>query len=163
MDFRYDTFCGLYCGACDVFIANMNSKVEALAQAWKMDLNQLKCHGCKSTVNAIYCMDCDIKKCAQNRDIEYCFQCEEYPCSRLVAFRNDEHPHHSIVLQNLGFIQSQGSARWLEKQKERWSCPNCGTGFSWYAKTCEICGGALHNCQDEEQEIINFQDLEGSS
>jgi hypothetical protein len=154
LDFRYDTFCGLYCGACDVLIANKNDAVDALAQAWNLEPEQLRCCGCKSAVNAVYCVDCDIKRCAESKGVEYCFECGEYPCSRLVAFRNDEHSHHSVVLQNLGLVQSQGIEQWLEQQRDRWSCPNCGTEFSWYARTCAACGGELYSCEDEEKDIV---------
>jgi hypothetical protein len=41
MDFRYDTSCGLYCGACDVLQANKSGTVETLAQAWGMEPDQL--------------------------------------------------------------------------------------------------------------------------
>jgi len=155
LDFRFDTFCGLYCGACDVLVANQNAAVEALARAWNREPEQLRCHGCKSAVNAVYCVDCDIKSCAEGKGIEYCFECATYPCSRLVAFRNDDHPHHSIVLQNLGLIQSRGVEWWLERQRERWSCPACGAGFRWYDETCATCGSELYSCEDEEKDIVD--------
>ncbi|MBU1660900.1 MAG: DUF3795 domain-containing protein, partial [Chloroflexi bacterium] len=98
MEFSYDTFCGLYCGACDIIQANKSGTVEILAQTWGMEPEQLLCRGCKSEVNAVYCIDCGIKACAKNRKVEYCFQCDDYPCTRLVDFRNDDYAHHSIVL-----------------------------------------------------------------
>jgi hypothetical protein len=155
MGFRYDTFCGLYCGACDVLVANEEGAVEVIAQAWNMAPGQLRCHGCKSQVNAVYCVDCDIKGCAESRQVEYCFQCDEYPCSRLLDFRNDAHPHHSIVLQNLDFIRGQGLDEWLKAQKTRWSCAHCGARFTWYAQVCEVCGGELYSCRDEEKDVID--------
>jgi hypothetical protein len=36
MDYRYDTVCGLYCGACDVLLANEKHEVASLAKAWDM-------------------------------------------------------------------------------------------------------------------------------
>jgi rRNA maturation endonuclease Nob1 len=136
-------------------VANEEVAVEAIAQAWNMTPEQLRCHGCKSRVNAVYCVDCDIKRCAENKQVEYCFECDEYPCSRLVDFKNDEHPHHSIVLQNLNFIQEQGVDEWLRVQKTRWSCANCGTSFTWYAQVCKMCGGELYSCRDEEKDVID--------
>jgi hypothetical protein len=130
MEFRYDTFCGLYCGACDVLQANKSGTVEALAQAWGKESEQLRCRGCKSKINAVYCKDCDIRLCAENKDIAYCFQCDDYPCARLAAFRNDDCAHHSIVLQNLSRLCRQGLERWLEDQRARWACPNCGAEFT---------------------------------
>lgn len=153
MEFRLDTFCGLYCGACDVLQANKNGSVEALALAWEMETRQLVCHGCKSDTNSVYCVDCDIKACAAGKKLEHCFQCADYPCARLVAFRNDDAPHHSAVLHNLGRLRRQGLEYWLAEQRARWSCPRCGTAFTWYSQVCQACGGTLYNCQEEESRL----------
>ncbi len=155
MAFRYDTLCGLYCGACDVLIANENNTVEELANSWNMDPDVLRCHGCKSDVIAVYCTDCGIRACAVQKEVEYCFQCDEYPCPRLMDFRNDDHPHHSIVLQNLGSIRTKGIDKWLEEQRVRWNCSDCGNGVSWYDKTCAVCGSRLYSCEDEEKDIVD--------
>jgi hypothetical protein len=155
MGFRYDTFCGLYCGACDVLQANKSGTIETLAQAWGEEPEQLRCRGCKSEINAVYCKECGIKLCAKNKEVEYCFQCDDYPCTRLVAFRNDDHAHHSIVLRNLDHIGRHGLEQWLEEQRARWSCPNCGVGFTWYDKVCKGCGNGVYNCKDEESDIVD--------
>jgi predicted RNA-binding Zn-ribbon protein involved in translation (DUF1610 family) len=158
--FRYDTFCGLYCGACDVLQANSAGTYEALARAWGMESDGLRCHGCKSEVNAVYCLDCDIKACAESKGIEFCFECVDYPCQRLVSFRNDQHAHHSIVLQNLGEIRKLGTEAWLAGQRVRWSCPECGNPFTWYDERCKTCGTELYNCEHEEGHIAD-DDLHG--
>ena len=80
MDFRLDSYCGLYCGACDVLIANWNGTIDELAQAWDMHPDDLRCWGCKSDTVCIYCTDCTIRQCAQSRQIEFCFECEDFPC-----------------------------------------------------------------------------------
>jgi hypothetical protein len=153
MEFRYDTFCGLYCGACDVSQANRSGTVAALARDWGMEPDQLRCQGCKSAVNAVYCIDCDIKACASSRTVEYCFQCADYPCVRLLTFRDDDSAHHSVVSNNLDRLREQGLDRWLAEQRLRWTCPSCGAETTWYETACRACGGQLYNCQDEERRI----------
>lgn len=153
MRYRYDTYCGLYCGACAVLIANREGILEESAQEWEMDPEDLKCHGCKSRTMAIYCKTCDIRQCAEDNQVDFCFQCTEYPCTRLVEFRNDECPHHSVVFQNLETIQKKGVQKWLEEQESRWSCPECGKKFAWYDDTCKKCGTKLYNCKNEEKDI----------
>ena len=34
---RYDTYCGLYCGSCEVFLANRKGLVDELAREWEMN------------------------------------------------------------------------------------------------------------------------------
>ncbi|MGB2698538.1 MAG: DUF3795 domain-containing protein, partial [Candidatus Zixiibacteriota bacterium] len=150
MEFKYDIYCGLYCGACAVLLANEKGEVEKKAKEWRMKPEELKCHGCKTETIATFCVTCELKKCAEDKNVDYCFQCAEYPCARLLEFKNDKHPHHSIVLKNLKFISEKGRDRWLKEQKARWSCPKCGAKFSWYDKTCQNCGEKLYNCEDEE-------------
>ena len=153
MKYRYDTYCGLYCGACDVLLANEKGEVEKKAKEWKMKPEELKCQGCKTETIATFCVTCGLKKCAEDRNVDFCFQCAEYPCARLVEFKRDKYPHHSIVLKNLEFIHSHGIQKWSKEQKVRWSCPQCSTKFSWYDKTCQNCGEKLFNCEDEEKEL----------
>ena len=61
---RYDTYCGLYCGSCMVLKANEEGKLEKLSEKWGDKPEELICEGCKSSVNSVYCADCDIKKSA---------------------------------------------------------------------------------------------------
>lgn len=155
MDFRYDSYCGLYCGACDTLQANKEGRVNELALARKRKLDEVSCHGCKTTVNAIFCRNCAIRSCAMNKKVEYCFQCHDYPCQKLVDFRQDRYSHHSVILQNLEMIQRLGVENWLSAQEKRWSCPGCRTAFTWYKQKCDNCGAELYDCRAEEKDMAN--------
>lgn len=153
MKTRTDTYCGLYCGACEVYLANQDGTIEEKAKEWGMDPGDLQCHGCKSDVVSVYCRRCKIKSCAEAKHVGYCFECDAFPCSSLIEFSNDEHSHHSIALHNLGVMRKSGVEAWVAEQKTRWSCPQCGERFSWYDERCGQCGSALRNCRDDEREI----------
>lgn len=157
MEFKYDTYCGLYCGACEVLVATKNGDVEKAAKAWNMKPEELRCHGCKTGTISSFCSTCDIKKCAEDKRVDFCFQCDEYLCARLVEFKNDKYPHHSVILKNLDFIRGKGINKWLEEQEARWSCPNCGAKFSWYDQVCKKCGEKLYSCEDEEKDLVDEQ------
>jgi hypothetical protein len=49
-------------------------------------------------------------------------------------------------------MRKLGVSRWLEFQRERWSCSECGTRFWWYGRVCTTCGATLRNCEAEEAE-----------
>ena len=150
---RVDAYCGLYCGACDVLQANLRGTVEKLAAEWKMTADELLCHGCRTEVAAVFCRDCTFRACARRKGLEFCAECADYPCEALVAFRNDKHPHHSIVLHNLERISTVGGPAWREEQRARWSCPACGEPFTWYADGCPSCGKPVPNAIQEEREL----------
>ncbi|RPI76179.1 MAG: DUF3795 domain-containing protein [Desulfobacteraceae bacterium] len=153
MENRYDTYCGLYCDACMIMAANKNKTLESLAQKWNRPVAQLECSGCKSGRVSVFCRQCVIKNCAQTKAVEFCFECPEYPCPQIVAFNNDEDPHHSVVLKSLDNLKSIGLAQWLSDQDRRWRCSGCGTRFSWYEKTCTQCGQSVYNAEEEEKDF----------
>ncbi len=141
-DHRFDTYCGLYCGACGLLLkTKKGERIE----------DDLKCGGCKSHLLSRYCEKCDIRDCASSREIEFCFLCDEYPCSKLLDFKEDTDPHHSVILKNLEDLQRVGLKTWLREQKVRWKCSNCGRSFGWYDGTCDNCGEELFDCRKEER------------
>ena len=153
MDKRFDSYCGLYCGACGILIANEKDNLKELAHKCNCTEEELHCSGCKTEINSKYCRKCTIKSCAIQKRVEFCFECEEYPCNLILEFAHDESPHHSVVLNNLKDISTQGIEIWLQSQKIRWSCESCGERFSWYDEMCDKCGSKLYNCIEEENKI----------
>lgn len=151
MEYRYDTYCGLYCGACAIIVQNKRQDRQATDEYCGGTSDELRCMGCKSQLISCYCTRCAIRACALSRGVEFCFECREYPCSIIKKFKKDKYPHHSIVLKNLEHIRTLGVEQWLEEQKARWSCNKCGAGFSWYEEICPACGSRLYNCVEEER------------
>ena len=158
MKVRYDSHCGLNCGACPVGRANEMDDAEAIkkyAEDWGTTVEALSCTGCKTDVTAKYCTDCEMRLCARSRGLEFCVECDEYPCKDITDFRNDRAPHHSAVFKNLKNIEEKGLEEWLKNQKIRWSCSTCRTSFDWYSETCKKCGTKLFNAVDEEKDLQN--------
>jgi len=147
MDYRLESYCGLYCGACEVLRANKTNRIEEAATAWGMKAEDLLCHGCKSEVNSIYCRDCEIKDCARTKGVEFCFECFDYPCQYLTDLQKDEDPHHAVILDNLDKIKESGRDNWLEEQNKRWSCKACGAETGWYDSKCRNCGAEVVSCE----------------
>jgi hypothetical protein len=153
MDYRYDSYCGLYCGACPVLVANKKGAVDELAEKFGMDAADLVCAGCKSGTVAGFCLECLFIPCARAKGVESCSDCKEYPCERLTGFRDDVSPHHSVVIKNLDRLKEIGLAAWLEEQDARWTCGACGARFDWYDEKCPDCGAETYDAQAEEKDI----------
>jgi hypothetical protein len=152
----HDAYCGLNCGACPVGRANESGDTDLLAKMaedWGRNAGDLICEGCKAEITADFCSRCGMRLCAREKGLEFCIECSDYPCWVLSAFRNDDAPHHSMVLRNLEQIRNLGVEGWLEAQAARWSCPVCGKRFGWYDETCEGCGGKLYNSVSEEMDL----------
>jgi hypothetical protein len=148
MEMQRDAYCGLFCGACPIFLANESGTVDALAMSWKMKPEELVCYGCKSGQVTSWCTTCGIKQCAQQKGYEFCGQCPDAPCDQLTAFIEDEQfPYHLPVMKNLDAIRAYGVAAWLQAQDARWRCPACDTKFAWRDTICDQCGGQVSNYQ----------------
>ncbi len=112
--------CGLFCGACG-------------AQ---------DCGGCLSDKIDEWVEQCKFRRCSRDRNVEFCCFCNDYPCQELHNFMNDEWPHHHTMQANLEYIKCTGIKKWLQAQRKKWSCNNCGAEIKWYQKKCE-CGQDL--------------------
>lgn len=151
-NYKYDTYCGLYCGACDVLMAYKNGYQDKIAPHLNVEPSQIKCHGCKTDTLFINCKNCKIRNCAINRNMEHCIDCDDFPCNLyngLQDFSNQfKLPHLKIISKNLMTIKNIGVNQWLSEQDKQWKCPECQTNFSWYTANCTNCGKDLEKIKD---------------
>jgi hypothetical protein len=159
--FNPDTYCGIYCGACSIRIAGRTGRGDRLASFWspgrirnflafqKVPYNEkdlsLECGGCKSDRVFVNCRGCAMRKCAIEKQVEHCSDCDAYPCATYREWKNIQImlPHLKETDGNLETIRRDGVQAWLAGQEKRWACPGCGTSFSWYTETCGTCGRDL--------------------
>ena len=133
-------YCGIYCGACGIYLATEAGTLDKIAEQTKIPIEYQACSGCRSEKNNLCCMNCSIKRCCLHKNIESCAECDEFPCSVLEAFDMDDYPHHSGVIESLKVISESGPEELLDLQQRRWSCTECNTSFHWYQDTCKSCG-----------------------
>jgi hypothetical protein len=111
--------CGMDCAVCSSYLA---LKHDVKAKGVRMPY----CKGCRPRD----------KKCAfvknrcekiLNHKIEFCFECEEFPCNNLKHIEKRYTTlYHLSIIDNLNFIKEHGLAKFLENQKTKWRCPDCG-------------------------------------
>ena len=157
MSFRYDSYCGLYCGACNIMGANERGDSEYLkkfAAEYKCKTEDLICRGCKTAKPANVCAQCKIRVCAMGRGVEFCNECVDYPCQNLTDLSR-RLPHLKALFRNLAAIKEKGVEAWLGEEKKRWACPQCGERFYWYSEKCAQCGTELYNATKEEPDLTD--------
>ncbi len=163
-EFRYDTYCGMYCGACDIINAYKdgneedllkiyNNKISQISPAMKVSKDQVKCYGCKTDTVFINCSYCQMRKCAIEKEVESCIECNDFPCSNYEISKEKEVitgilPQIKAIPKNLKEIKRDGVEKWLENQKQKWECPQCQTSFTWQRETCSNCGRELESLKD---------------
>jgi len=162
-DHRYDTYCGLYCGACEVIHAKTEKDKERVIDIWSKNVpgwnatpDQINCSGCKTDNVFVNCRTmCRIKPCARDKGVEFCINCDHFPCNFYAQNKSkfDQIPtlrHGGVMLKNQKYIKEHGVEKWLEEQKEKWKCPECDTDFAWYTDECKVCKKDLKGIKDYE-------------
>lgn len=102
-------YCGLDCETCDAYLAtlhNDNALRKKTAALWSRLNNSaitpemINCTGCRTVgVKTFFCSNlCQVRKCAQRRDVETCGQCAELTTCQTVA---QIHKHNPNALKNL--------------------------------------------------------------
>jgi len=142
--------CGLYCGACPMYLATQSKdeeKQEALLKQFsagpsKLKMEDILCDGCIGNGRiASFCRNCAMRLCPNDKqNVTRCSDCQDFPCSRITDFNNDGMPHHSEVLKNLRQIKEMGIQEWAKYDEERWKCPQCKSPMAWYDSKCSACG-----------------------
>lgn len=133
--------CGLYCPSCTLFIGNHEDpeRLAALTRRMGRTPEEMKCNGCRSDTLSFYCRSCKMKSCAKEKGIDFCSECDEYPCEALTAFKA-EAAHRCDVWESLDQIKSRGWEDWFVRMTDMTSCPECGTINSAYDASCRKCG-----------------------
>jgi len=133
--------CGLYCEACSLYIATKEdpARLTALAKMFQLPEEEMRCYGCRSEKRGPYCTTCRMFVCAAERGIDFCGDCDEYPCDMLKAFQA-ERPHRAELWEDLERIRDVGYAQWMTEKREHYACPQCATLNSAYDLKCRKCG-----------------------
>lgn len=133
--------CGLYCGACSLFIASREdpARLRFLAEQFGLSEEEIRCTGCRSKKRGAFCATCWITACAAGRGIDFCVECTDYPCVELERFQR-ERPHRADLWEDLRQLDLLGAERWQEWVRGKYRCPACGTINSAYDLKCRKCG-----------------------
>ena len=132
MDVNLIAPCGMNCSLCIAY------------QFMKSDLNK---HG----FHRKYCPGCIPrgKNCTHMADkcellgkgmIRFCYECQEFPCKRLKSLDTRYRTkYHMSMIENLIFIRNYGIEKFLEKEDEKWKCPECGELICCHNGLCFNC------------------------
>lgn len=139
--------CGLYCGACGIYLATQSNDTEKLAQ-YAIRLNQpleeTYCKGCRSNQKTAWCRECKMIKCAEEKGVDFCGSCNDYPCEMLKNFQSLM-PHRAELWESQARIAEVGAEAWTKEMEKHFSCQACGKGNTSYDLKCPACGNIPGN------------------
>lgn len=119
--------CGVICDICIGFQRTKN-----------------KCVGCNSIGNKPYhCRVCNIKLCPEKNGNEQslCHECNKFPCRRIKDL-NKRYvlKYGESLIENLQSVKDIGAEEFIEIQKEKWKCKECGLLLCVHRDECVHCG-----------------------
>ncbi|KXH75909.1 MAG: hypothetical protein AM326_08340 [Candidatus Thorarchaeota archaeon SMTZ-45] len=83
--------CGIDCSECPAYIGTQTNNMEQLeetAKKWSDESHQydaldLICDGCSSERLHVFCLECRVRLCAEEKGCRVCSLCSDYPCDIL--------------------------------------------------------------------------------
>ena len=97
------------------------------------------CTGCRPRNKqcAFLKKQCDL---LTNNQINYCFECTNFPCENLKKLdKRYKEKYKMSMIENLEYIKKNDINKFLEKEKIRWKCPDCGGLICVHNKICYNC------------------------
>jgi hypothetical protein len=129
MDYKKLTApCGKDCFNCPLYTGeeNMENR-KRFFESRNIPLDKFQCRGCRA--NNGHCdgltilgidPECKTFQCVQQKKVEFCYECNEFPCFRLqpVANRSDRVPH-ALKIYNLCMIKRLGVEKWAKEHSKQ--------------------------------------------
>lgn len=120
-DKEFIAACGLDCGSCDIRKLPFDLEAAERVVEWFKRQGWLKEHEGREEVleRSMYCKSCHgdrsvhwsadcwiLKCCVDDKGLRFCFECESFPCERLVEW-SKQNDHYAQALQRLREMHAQ--------------------------------------------------------
>jgi len=111
--------CGIDCFNCELYIDNISeAMLTRLAPDITFKKELVACRGCREEKGCKMVFSvCSSFDCIQEHQVEFCFECDEFPCERLqpTADGAEKYPHN-MKMYNLCRIQKVGVEKWAKEE-----------------------------------------------
>ena len=110
--------CGIDCFNCELFEDNVTKEMQQrIGTMMGIPPEKVTCGSCRITGCLLIQGDCKHKSCVDNKGIEFCFECSEFPCNKLhpALDRADRLPHN-MKMFNLCRIKNVGLEKWAKEE-----------------------------------------------
>jgi hypothetical protein len=125
--------CGMNCAVCGNYVAMaLDLKKKGVRKGY--------CPGCRPRGKNCTFMNNSCPAIGVGK-YAYCYECPDFPCLRLKALdKRYRTKYHLSMIENLEFLKENGMDAFLEKEKEKWLCPECGGVITCHGGFCYRCG-----------------------
>lgn len=121
MDYRNLTSpCGIDCFNCEIYKDNITDEMRKRIKPYypNKDISNIYCEGCKISGCLLMPHECETKECIAKKGLEFCCDCEDFPCNFLhpCSDQADKLPQN-VKLYNLCRIKTMGFDTWVKETK----------------------------------------------
>ncbi len=113
--------CGIDCFNCEVYKENVTDELQTrVSESTKIPKHLISCNGC---IDGNICLflniqgqSCKTLNCVKKKGVNYCFECNDFPCSYLMPLADgaDKFPQN-IKLYNLCLMKKLGIEAWMKQ------------------------------------------------
>ena len=124
--------CGMNCAVCSSYLA--------MSRGHEKKRGMAHCAGCR-----IRQKNCSFikKRCVsglQKDAIQYCYECDIFPCENLEKIDKRYRTNYDYsFIEALEFIRDNGIDAFLEREMEKYKCPDCGDIICIHNGKCYKC------------------------
>jgi len=124
--------CGMDCVVCSSYLALKNDvRTKGVRMAY--------CKGCRPRDKKCACLKKKCELLLKNK-VRFCYECEEFPCENLEHIDKRYQTFFRMsLIDNLKLIKKHGLTKFLDSQKKKWQCPNCGEVICCHNGICFSC------------------------
>lgn len=100
------------------------------------------CGGCRNSDKGKleHCRKCRIKDCIRDKGLAYCYECPEHPCRLIRSLEKSyKKRYQTSLVENSEFVSRYGLEKFMERQREKYTCPKCGGVISVHDGECSEC------------------------
>jgi len=141
--------CGMYCGACAVYLAGKEGGELRSDMAKKLGIPEEKvgCVGCGNLLSTKGIKICEVLRCLETSGKNFCFECDKFHmgnCEHIEKiFKNQLEKNGLNLRENLLELESSTPEEWLEEKSRKWLCKSCGSRIAIGTTNCNRCGKPL--------------------
>ena len=115
--------------------------VNCLACSAHLDARR-SCPGCRAPVDEIArksCRNCAKKRCAFEKGLQWCFECDRFPCNRIKSLDERYRRNYGVDLVKNGLDAKRDIHAFLRAQRQRFTCESCGGVIDQHRRQCAEC------------------------
>ena len=120
MDYHHLTApCGIDCFNCQLFAGNAETPARLALNRLQPRFAGVLCRSCRAQNCALLESPCPTRQCAADHQVGFCFECAEFPCTRLAPMADQAaRVPHNLKVYNLCRIKAVGVESWAATEAQ---------------------------------------------